>query len=399
MQTFDLVIAGGGAVGCALALALSQQTELKIALIEKQDLTQSSSTACQSPNFDDARVVALAEQSWQFLNSLNIGHNLRQIVTPIKHIHVSDRGHLGHCELSTNEYGVDALGYVCGLTSLTHILENALTKSEVTWFCPDVIEQVIQQKDYIDIKTQKHDVRTSLLVVAEGGDSPTRKMLGFVTEQAIYEQVALVANVKTNRQHNNIAYERFTDDGPLAFLPMGERDYSVVWSVSKEDHEQLKMLPEPQFLAALQEAFGYRAGVLEQCSRRQSFPLKLITLNRATGHRCALAGNALHTLHPIAGQGLNLGLRDIDELVKQIAADDIQDIGRFNVLNQYQQARVADQKRVISLTDGLVRCFSNQLAPLVIGRNLGLLAMQFSPYLKQPLARQAMGHNVMGSSR
>lgn len=394
MQTFDLVIAGSGAAGCALALALSQRTQLKIALIEKQ--MAASATATQSTHFEDARVVALAEQSWQFLCSLDIGHSLEQLATSIQHIHVSDRGHLGHCELSAQEYDVNALGYVCGLSALTRTLEKALAQSGVTWFRPDTIEHLVQHSDYVEIETQKHRIQASLLVVAEGGDSVTRKMLGFTPQETLYEQVALVTNVKTNQNHDNTAYERFTQDGPLAFLPMGERDYSVVWSLKQQDADQLQAASEQVFLTSLQQAFGYRAGLLEQCSQQQCFPLKLVTLSHATGHRCALVGNALHTLHPIAGQGLNLGLRDIDELVRQIVASAAGDIGCFDVLQQYQQARAGDQKRVVSFTDGLVRCFSNQSIPLVVGRNLGLFAMQFSPYLKQSLARQAMGHNAGG---
>jgi 2-octaprenyl-6-methoxyphenol hydroxylase len=400
MQQFDLVIAGGGAVGCALALALSQRTSLKIALVEKQSVTDHDAVKAnqQKSSFDDARVVALAEQTWQFLTSLGIDQALKPIVTPIKHIHVSDRGHLGHCELSSDEYEIDALGYVCSLSALTQILENALMTSNVTWFRPETIEQVSQYKDFIEIKTHRHEIQASLLVIAEGGDSGTRKLLGFVPRQAEYEQIALVTNVKTNRDHENIAYERFTEDGPLAFLPMGKHDYSVVWSLNKQDYEYLHKLPEHEFLKALQEAFGYRAGIFEQCSKRQCFPLKLVTLNQATGHRCALAGNALHTLHPIAGQGLNLGLRDIDELVRQVVSEESHDIGNFGLLHRYQQARIKDQKRVIDFTDGLVRCFSNQLIPLVMGRNIGLCVMQFSPLLKQPLARQAMGHSAVNKT-
>ncbi len=398
MQQFDLVIAGGGVVGCALALALSQQTDLRIALIEKSDGTQKANAVkgndALQHDFADARVVALAEQSWQFLTSLGVGSSLQQIATPINRIHVSDRGHLGHCELKAEEYQVDALGYVCGLSSLTQVIEGALKKTKVRWFCPDTIEQAVTKHDKIDIKTQRHHVSGSLLVVAEGGESETRKMLGFKAQQTAYEQVALVTNVRANVGHKNIAYERFTEDGPLAFLPMGEQDYSVVWSLNQQDYERLLAEDEQTFLAELQVAFGYRAGLLTHCSKRQGFPLKLMNLDRSVGHRCALVGNALHTLHPIAGQGLNLGLRDIDELAKQIVSVQSHDIGAFDVLSQYQQARKADQKRVINFTDGLVRCFSNQSVPLVVGRNIGLFAMQFSSLLKQPLARQAMGHSA-----
>ena len=391
MQPFDLVIAGGGAVGCALALALSRLTDLNIALIEKSGPVVKSKQSTDT-SFSDARVIALAEQSWQFLTSLGIEHALRAKVTPIHHIHVSDRGHLGHCDMTADEYQVDALGYVCGLSSLVHILEQALEKTDVCWFRPEHIEHISQQSDAIEIKTQHNDFKAALLVVAEGGTSETRRMLGFTPQQQSYEQVALVTNVRASVGHQHIAYERFTEDGPLAFLPMGGNEYSVVWSLKPQECERLLAVDDQDFLAELQQAFGYRAGLLETCSSRQHFPLGLMTSDRATGHRCALVGNALHTLHPIAGQGLNLGLRDIDELVRQIVSAKAEDIGSFEVLHAYQKTRLTDQKRVIRFTDGLVRCFSNQMPPLVIGRNMGLFSMQLSSFLKQPLARQAMGH-------
>ena len=392
MQQFDLVIAGGGVAGCSLALALAQQTQLKIAIVEKQPeaeyrIEQASATQA---DVSDARVVALAEQSWEFLKSLGVAESLRQIVTPIDHIHVSDRGHLGQCELSSSEYNVPALGYVCGLSPLLHKLEQELKASKVTWLRPDSVKTLQQKESHILIETEHEQLETKLLVVAEGGESDTRKKLGFVTQQKQYQQVALVTNIRANKPHHGTAYERFTQDGPLALLPLGERDYSVVWSLKTGEQEDLLSMPDADFLAELQQAFGYRAGIFEQCSQRQSFPLKLVTMPNTVGHRCALVGNAVHTIHPIAGQGLNLGLRDIDELVKQIV-NHSDDIGRFELLNAYQQARLADQKRVVSMTDGLVRVFSNQHIPFVIGRNIGLFAMQFLTLLKRPLARQAMG--------
>lgn len=394
MEQFDLVVAGGGVVGCSLALALSQRTNLKIAVIEKQSMAAGgiqSSSAVQS-SVSDSRVVALAEQSWQFLTSLGIADSLKRIATPINHIHVSDRGHLGHCELSAQEYGVEALGFVCGLSPLTQLLEQALHQSSVEWYRPDTIQSVKQKKDSIVVETEHSLLNAKLLVVAEGGESNTRKKLGFRPQKTSYDQAALVTNIRANVTHKNCAYERFTEHGPLALLPLGEKDYSVVWSLAKNDVDGVLNAKEGGFLHQLQQAFGYRAGIFEQCSQRQSFPLNLITVDNTVGHRCALVGNAVHTIHPIAGQGLNLGIRDVNELVKRLANGVSQDIGNFNLLDAYQRARLPDQKKIINMTDGLVRSFSNQHAPMVIGRNVGLVAMQFLNQLKQPLAYQAMGH-------
>lgn len=400
-EKFDLIIAGGGTTGMSLALSLLKSTRLRIAIVEahsqgKQEL---------HPGFD-SRSVALAAKSMDLLAEFGIS-SANDLGCPIEHIHVSDKGHLGQCRMHAQDYNFPCLGKVVELHLLgKHLFAEMkqVEKQQLTWLCPDTIANVEQQLDCVSIETKNGVLATAkLLVIAEGGNSPTRKLLNFDVSEQNYQQVALIANVGLNRAHQNWAFERFTPHGPLAMLPLcsvpEEEDISrcsLVWTLDASQKEEIADLNDAALLSRLQEAFGYRLGKLTKIGQRNTYPLSLIQCRSTVSQRTVVVGNAAQSLHPIAGQGLNLTLRDIECLRNLLlqAIDLQQDIGSFMLLQEYQKQRLQDKKRVVTLTDGLVRMFSNAYLPLVVGRNIGLSMMNLTSNAKRRLAIQAMGLNA-----
>jgi len=300
-----------------------------------------------------------------------------------------------------HEYQAEALGYVVELQDMGRVLHQALDTSQLEWFCPNSLKSIEQYQDRVELKLENGVVlNTKLLVAADGGQSLTRQLLNIQQQIEDYQQVALIANIGLDKPHENWAFERFTDSGPLALLPMsdwqGMARSSLVWTLKPEEVESYKTKSESELLQALQQAFGYRLGRFIHCGERFSYPLKLMRLQQQIHHRTVLIGNASHSIHPIAGQGFNLGLRDVEVLAQllQQAFNQGRDIGDYTLLHHYQKLRQQDQDTVIGITDGLVRLFSNQYGPLVVGRNLGLVAMQTCRSFKSLLARQAMGHKM-----
>lgn len=393
----DIIIVGGGTIGCSLALALAQQTDLTIAIVEAKSYQANQ----PHPGFD-ARSLALAKRSQQVLDSW--GLSITQIGTAIKQIKVTDQGHIGQCWLDCEQQGLDALGYVVELQQLGQQLHSALAKedsAQLRWYCPDQIEAINQQQHHIQVRlTSQQTLTAKLLVIADGANSPSAKMMGVGYQQQDYQQVALIANVSISESHANQAFERFTASGPLALLPLEGQHCSLVWTLSPDEHQSMLRLNESQFLTALQKQFGYALGYFTQVSERHYFPLALVTAESSVRHRAVIVGNASQQLHPIAGQGFNLGLRDVEVLANLLgnAAQD-QDIGSYGLLRDYQQLRIPDQQRVIGLTDGLVRLFSNHYFPMVMGRNIGLTAMNLLPAIKKQLATQAMGYGASSDSK
>lgn len=394
---FDVVIAGGGANGLTLALALCRFTQLKLAVVEANAYQQQS----VHPGFD-ARVIALAKGSQHILHQC--GLSLSELAEPIKRIHVSDSGHLGQCVLEHQDYQLEALGYVIELQRLGHLLRQAIQEygeDRLQWFCPDQISAIRQQQSCHQLTLQSgEEIESRLLVVAEGSASPTRELLNIGASAQPYNQVAVIANLAMDRPHQGIAYERFTEHGPLALLPMrtdqaGQTRYSLVWSIAPEQQVSFLQATEAEFLSMLQRAFGYRAGRFIQVGARHCYPLSLCTANQFVSHRTVLIGNAAQTLHPIAGQGLNLGLRDVADLGEMLQQAEQQqaDPGSYAVLSQYRQTRDKDKTDTIGLTDGLVKLFSNQHLPTLVGRNLGLFAMQMMAEVKTVFAMQTTGLN------
>jgi len=388
---YDLVIVGGGMVGASLAIALSGRG-LSIALVEAHAPGSGS-----QPSYDD-RAIALAYGSRRIFEALELWPALRPLAEPILDIHVSDRGHFGFTRLSATDEGVPALGYVVTARELGGVLlERLAADATLEVIAPARVVSFVDRGDRVDVEIERDGVMSMLtcrlLVAADGGNSSIRSQLDVPVVRRQYGQSAVVTNITPSQPHRNVAYERFTDTGPMALLPMAEQRCAVVWTVRDEQVEAVLALDDEAFLAAFQERFGYRLGRFVRVGRRAAYPLSLLRARESVRGRVAVIGNAAHTLHPIAGQGFNLGIRDVAALAEVIADASAagRDIGSPRVLACYEGWRAAEQRNVALATDGLARLFSNPLGIVRLGRNLGLLAMEFLPAAKHPLARGAMG--------
>ena len=393
IKQFDVVIVGGGMVGASQAVALHHQfPSLSIAIIEP--VPQS---AAFQPSYD-GRSVALAWGSCQILDKYGIWSGLSQYAEPISSIHVSDRGHFGKARLSASEYQVPALGYVVEVVYIGKVLHERLNKADnVTWFCPNKLTAIEPINDGNRLTLDSGEqIDAALLIAADGGQSATRNMLNIRTSASPYPQHAIIANVSVADGHENKAFERFTTHGPVALLPLSDNRYSLVWCLPPDEIQATLALSDDAFLEALQHAFGYRAGQFVKTGQRFSYPLSLVRPAQLISHHALLCGNASHTVHPIAGQGFNLGIRDIEALVQllkpAIAAG--ANPGEYSLLHQFSNHRLNDSGRVITMTDTLVKTFSNESRLLAFGRSLGLTAMDIIDCFKQPLAKQAMGLNT-----
>lgn len=390
-ETYDIAIVGGGLNGAALALALSN-SDYRIAMVDRYAFD-----AEHRPSFDD-RAIALAHGSIRVLNDLGVWNRLKQSAAPIKEIHVSDRGHFGFTRLKAEQESVDALGHVATAQSIGSAIAGELKHSaKLDLYCPGSLKSFSCSDDGCTLTIKQddgtRDINCRLLVAADGADSFVRKRLDIPVREWDYGQHAITANVRVDEKYSGVAYERFTDTGPLALLPMPDDRYAVVWTASDEQLASILTLSDQAFLQQLQHRFGYRLGRFHQVGRRNSYPLKMMQAQEHCRERCLIIGNAAHTVHPIAGQGFNLGLRDVATLASILTDGNRTDIdpGDQEILNRYVERRDRDQHRVTLATDILARLFSNPLPPLRFARNLGMVAIDLFPGAKHLLARQAMG--------
>jgi len=392
---YDLIIVGGGMVGASLACALGKQ-DLRIAMVEAVPYKAES-----QPSYDD-RAIALSFGTHTIFNSIGVWPYLADKATPIKHIHVSEQGAFGATRLHHSDEGVPALGYVVSARDIGQALNRQLqTLDNINLISPAQLHDLHFEDDSVQANVLKGrktlSLQCRLLVAADGGQSTTRQLLGINADKADYGQSAVIANVSTELPHNNFAYERFTPNGPLAVLPMtmdnDEHRCSVVWTQRSDAADAVLALDDEAFLQQLQRSFGNRLGRFTKAGKRSVYPLYLMHVQEQIRPRVALIGNAAHTLHPIAGQGFNLGLRDVAALAEIIVqAQQAQaDIGDLTVLQQYAQWRKADHQRIIGFTDTLVRLFSNGFTPLQNARTAGLLALDTLPPVKHLLAKHTMG--------
>lgn len=395
VQNVDIAIVGGAMAGATLALALARlcqtSARVSVALIEAHVADKSH------PGFD-ARAIAIAHGSIFELSRLGLWQKLAHLGTAIENIHVSDRGHFGMTELNAVQFDLDALGQVVELERVGQVLFNELNNSQVKLYCPAKLAQVeTAVEGHTLVLDTGERIQAKLVVAADGLLSKVRSSFNLPITQVAFEQTAIIANIQTDKPHQHWAFERFTDTGPLALLPMGDSQgqprLSLVWALDNTRAKQLQTAPKAEFLAALQQAFGYRAGTFMDVSARHAYPLNLSYMPRPIHHRCVFIGNAAQTLHPIAGQGFNLGLRDVVSLLEVLKTALVQgeDIGSAAVTHAYLNAREQDRNRTIGDIEFLVRGFSNQYWPLALGRNLGLRLLSWFPPLKNPVAHRAMG--------
>lgn len=377
--------------GATLALAISHLTQGKLAVTLVEAREPESRT---HPGYD-GRAIALAEGTCQQLAAIDLWPLLEPCATAITQVHVSDRGHASFVSLDAADYDVPALGYVVELHDVGQRLYAKLKQAPgVTLRCPNTVAHVTRTPQQVSITLNNDEtLDADLLVAADGTRSRVAAACGMQWSSSDYQQVAVIANVSTQLAHNGQAFERFTEHGPLALLPMSDGRCSLVWCHPLAQKSAVDNWSDERFLSELQRAFGWRLGRFTLVGQRHSYPLQLQTAERHISHRLALVGNAAQTLHPIAGQGFNLGIRDVMSLAETLTAAwrSGQGVGDYATLHRYQQRRQPDAQTTIGITDGLVRLFANRYLSLTVGRNLGLLAMDHLPLLRNLLAERTLG--------
>lgn len=398
---YDIVIIGAGMVGASFALALRGRMAPGHSILVVE-AARPGLDAPGSPSFDD-RSTALSFGSSRILAQLGLWSELERQVTPIRRIHVSDRGHFGTARLDSEAEGVDALGYVVENRQFGHVLNRSLyARDGLDLLAPTTVESISPLSSGMQLQLKCDgdrlvEVEAGLVVLADGGRSPICSQLGISIQKERYDQQAIIANIGFEKSHDNVAYERFTDTGPLAVLPLqplqGENRGALVWTVNEQDAMQLTGLPDTELLSILQARFGYRLGRFTRIGERFCYPLSLQVAREQVRPGLVLLGNVAHTLHPVAGQGFNLALRDAWELVGVIggAVAAGSSPGDMRVLQQFVSQQQRDQDRTIGFSHYLTRLFSSNRSSLVWARKFGLASIDMLPFVRHEFARSAMG--------
>lgn len=396
----EVIIVGGGMVGLSLALMLAKHN-IAVKLLE----------AIKYPNYDDvnlapyhssfdARNSALSRRTVQIYQELGLWSALQEHATPIFEVNITEQGSFGKARLKAEQEKVESFGQVIENAWLGRVLLTEVQKQPFIELIDGVqVTQLTQDADMAYIKASRGEEQLSLqaklVIAADGRDSFCRKALGIGASEHDYDQVAIVTTVQTSKPHNHVGFERFSSLGPLALLPLpGEYLRSVVWPVKKgTEGEWLGDENDQHFLDALQETYGDRAGKFQKTGKRFSFPLSQVLAEKQAVGRVVLMGNAAHTIHPVAGQGFNLCMRDAHVLVRYLTEQIAQnaDLGDAEILQAYEASRLTDQQRVIKFCDSVVRGFSNSNPILKFIRNTGLVAFDTIPGIKPLVANYAMG--------
>ena len=396
----EVIIVGGGMVGLSLALMLAKQN-IAVKLLE----------AIKYPNYDDenlapyhssfdARNSALSRRTVQIYQELGLWSALQEHATPILEVNITEQGSFGKARLKAEQEKVESFGQVIENAWLGRVLLTEVQKQPLIELIDGVqVTQLTQDADMAYIEASRGEeqltLQAKIVIAADGRDSFCRKALGIGASEHDYDQVAIVTTVQTSKPHNHVGFERFSPLGPLALLPLpGEYRRSVVWPVKKgTEGEWLGDENDQHFLDALQDTYGDRAGKFQKTGKRFSFPLSQVLAEKQAVGRVVLMGNAAHTIHPVAGQGFNLCMRDAHVLVRYLTEQIAQnaDLGDAVMLQAYEASRLTDQQRVIKFCDSVVRGFSNSNPILKFIRNTGLVAFDTIPGIKPLVANYAMG--------
>ena len=396
-QAVDIAIIGGGMVGASLAVALAP-LGLKVALVEAVPHDSQA-----QPSFDE-RTTALSNGSRRILETLKVWPAVEQRATPIRKIHVSDQGRFGFARIDAAEQGLAAMGYVVPNRALGAALWSMVEASTgIEVHCPATVEGVDAGRAEAAGGTVElligqggapRRIEAKLVVAADGAHSAVRSAFGVEAQSRDYDQTAVITTVLPQRFHDHVAYERFTESGPLALLPLEQGRCTLVLTLARAAAESIMAWSETEFLAEVQNRFGFRLGRFLKAGRRVPYPLALTRALRTSATRCVIVGNAAQSLHPVAGMGFNLGLRDIATLAEVIAEHAREpgfDAGETGLLEEYDAWRAADRAGIIAFTDGLVRVFSSPLHTVRRLLDLGLLAFDVFPPAKAALSRLSTG--------
>jgi 2-octaprenyl-6-methoxyphenol hydroxylase len=393
----DVAIVGGGMVGATVALALAG-TPLRVALVEAVRFD-----AAEQSSFDD-RTTALGNGSRRILETLGAWPLMAAHASPVSEIHVSEAGRYGGARLRAAEQGLEALGYLVSNRHIGAALWQLLVQQPALQLrVPVRVHEAQFEADCVRLRlappaatpgmaatpAAQECIETRVVIAADGAQSLLARTAGIAHDVEDYQQVAVVVHVSTDRAASGVAHERFTPSGPLAVLPLRDGRHTIVWTLAPERAQAVLALEDAAFISELQQCFGWRIGRMLAASARASYPLRLSRAGSMRGPRLALVGNAAQALHPVAGQGFNLGLRDAALLAELLAA--AKDPGDPAVLEDYQRRRATDRRGMIGFTDGLVQMFGSDRALVVAVRSLGLQLFDLMPAAKRALSALSWG--------
>lgn len=403
---YDIAIVGGGLMGAALALLFCKTLPgRRVVLIEQKPLESATDQILAQPNFD-ARSTALAPTSAGTLRRLGVWPALAAHATAIRRVQVSDRGHLGWVRLDTDSNAGEPLGYVVENRALGRALTDAMLACEgLELLAPAHVKRLLSHSDSVSLDIQEPNgapavesegrtLTAQLVVIADGADSPLRHQLGIGDIAKDYRQSAIIANVRHEQPHGETAFERFTHHGPLALLPLGGEGghtSAVVWTWPSDQAAEALNLSDGDFLTRLQREFGYRVGRLQQVGERQGYALRLCLAREQVRSRVVLMGNAAHFLHPVAGQGYNLALRDGLRLAEVLQTAGAGDLGDLLLLQEYERRQALDQRNTVRLSDGFNELFRAHQPHWILLRNLGMIGVEWSVTIRNAFIRQLSG--------
>jgi len=391
---YDIIIAGGGMIGSSLGLALAP-LNLRVAVVEAV-----ARGAEQQPSFDD-RSTALSRSSQRMFEAMGLWPEIVSASTPIKNIHVSDKGRFGFAHIDAAEQKVEALGYVVINRVLGRVLQDSLAEVDnLDMICPGKIVAVTLDDEKAGVTVEEESgskkMTCKLLVAADGTNSAVRDMVGIGAKQVSYDQWAVIGNLQPDKAPDNRAFERFTEAGPVAMLPVADDRAAFVWVQAPDAAKEALELSDDEFTARIQDAFGQRLGRFSKVGKRAAYPLSLSKANSLISRRSVIVGNAAHGLHPVAAQGFNLGMRDVATLCDCIADarpdTNVEfDCGDVTILENYAEWRGPDHRKLVRFTDGIVHLFGDSRGPVKALRNIGMLGFDLIPGVRRMFAKHTMG--------
>lgn len=388
-KQFDLIIVGGGLIGMSLAVALAN-TPITVLLLEQHQ------AAPVNANKLDLRTTGLTRSSEQVFTAAGVWQTLQAHATSIERLEISELGAFGCARIDGNNHGISPIGYMMPNEKLIAALSEKVAKCKnITVLSPASLIASQPHEDGLELQVdqdgQRHNYTTALLVGADGGNSKVRDLLNIGATSKDYDQTAIITNVLPQLPHHNTAYERFTEVGPLAVLPIQENYCALIWTHATSHAAEYIDMSDEEFLHRLQTEFGYRLGKFIEVGKRVAYPLSLTSSEKLTASNAVLIGNAAQSVHPVAAQGLNLGLRDVQALVELLKKYDFITNSYTQMLVDYEQIREPDRKHVIRLTDGLTRAFAAQAKPLKSLRSWGIRAVGVMPSVQRTLLRRNLG--------
>lgn len=383
--TYDVLVIGGGIVGLASALAMSQRNA-SVALIDAGSLEVNTEQM-------DQRVYAINQTSMQLFQELGVWEHIsKSRCSPYQHMHVWDAINGAAIDFDSRLVAADRLGAIIEESIIKEaLLLKIRAQDKIDLFSRQKVDDLQTSENSVRVWSKEQSWQGQLLMVSDGANSPSRDLLKVPLTSWSYKQEAIVATVETEKSHQQTAWQVFHSNGPLAFLPLShEKHCSIVWSTSPSEAKQLMAESDEVFNQALTKAFAEKLGAVKLLSQRHQFPLTMRHAKQYSGHRWLLLGDAAHTIHPLAGLGLNVGLSDLSSWLDKLEA--LKDPSKLQrALASYQRERKADVWKVILLMESLKHLFANPLPPVQLIRGLGLRWVNQMTPLKRMLIQQAMG--------